>query len=194
MPKSEAEILDSVMQLTGISSSDLQNVLSYFERKDFKKKTTLITAGETTKEVYLILKGCIRLYHIKEGNDISICFFTEGIFCGYYDSFVSGQPGGYYMETLEDCTVLALSHQNYRKLFDEFPGMQEFTLKIVEERFTAMQQLFTTQLLQTPEERYLQLQKNRPDLLNRIPQHQIATYLGVTPVSLSRIRKRSLKK
>ena len=71
--------------------------------------------------------------------------------------------------------------------------MNEFVSKVLEERFVSLYEFFTAQILDSPEERYLNLQKERPDLLNRIPQHQIATFLGITPVSLSRIRNRVTK-
>ena len=116
------------------------------------------------------------------------------MFAGAYDSFISQKPSRHSIETLEDCQVLAISYKALQELFIEFPKMNEFVRKVLEERFVSLHELFTSQILDSPEERYLKLLKERPDIIQRIPQHQIATFLGITPVSLSRIRNRVTKK
>ena len=180
--------------MTGFTDSDLGIVLKHFETKSIKKKTNILEAGTTAKEVYFILNGCIRLFYKKDGEDISAYFFTEKMFAGAYDSFISQKPSRHSIETLEDCQVLAISYKALQELFIEFPKMNEFVRKVLEERFVSLHELFTSQILDSPEERYLKLLKERPDIIQRIPQHQIATFLGITPVSLSRIRNRVTKK
>lgn len=187
-------IINAIKQMTGFTDSELGIVLKHFETKTIKKKTNILEAGTTAKEVYFILNGCIRLFYEKDGEDISAYFFTEKMFAGAYDSFISQKPSRHSIETLEDCQVLSISYKSLQELFIEFPKMNEFVRKVLEERFVSLHELFTSQILDSPEERYLNLQKERPDLVNRIPQHQIATFLGITPVSLSRIRKRVTKK
>jgi CRP-like cAMP-binding protein len=190
----EITIISSIKAMTGISEAELQIVLKRFKKKHYKKKITVLASGETAKEIYLILGGCMRLFYEKGGEDISAYFFTEGMFAGAYDSFISQQPSRHAIKALEECQVLAIDYKNFQNLYVEFPKMNEFVRKILEERFVSLHQLFTSQILDSPEERYLNLVKSRPDLINRIPQHQLATFLGVTPVSLSRIRKRITKK
>ena len=161
--------------MTGFTDIELSIVLKHFETKNIKKKTNLLKSGTTAKEIYFIVTGCIRLFYEKDGKDISAYFFTEKMFAGAYGSFISQKPSRHSIEALEDCHVLSISYKTFQKLFIEFPKMNEFVRKV-------------------PEERYLNLQKERPDLLQRIPQHQIATFLGITPVSQSRIRNRVTKK
>ena len=187
-------LTEMLRQLTGITGSEINLVAEYFINKAIKKKTSLLQAGKTAQEIYFILTGCIRLYYEKDGIDISAYFFTENMFAGAYDSFISQKPSRHSIEALEDCEVLVITYVELQKLFKEFPGMNEVVRKVLEERFVSLHELFTSQILDSPEERYLNLQHQRPDLLNRIPQHQIATYLGITPVSLSRIRNRIAKK
>ncbi len=187
-------IIQSMKLITGFTDTELTIVMKHFETKTFKKKTNILKAGKTAKEVYFILSGCIRLFYEKDGEDISAYFFTEKRFAGAYDSFISQKPSRLSIETLEDCEVLSISHEALQKLFNELPKMNEFVRKVLEERFVTLHDLFTSQILDSPEERYLKLQKERPELFNRIPQHQIATFLGITPVSLSRIRNRVMKK
>ena len=190
----EIEKINTFRQFTDFNDSELGIVMPYFESKNFKKKTIILQAGKVSNEVYYIVKGCMRLFCEKDGEELSTYFFTENMFAGSYDSFLSRKPSKVAIETLEECEVLVLSHNSLEKLYEVFPKMNEFIRKAIEQRFVVLHDLFISYLLNSPEERYLMLQKDRPDLLQRIPQHQIASFLGITPVSLSRIRNRVAKK
>lgn len=188
------ESIQAIRQMTGMTELEVGLLLQSFVSKTIRKKTSLLKAGKTAKEIYFILDGCLRLFYEKDGEDISAYFFTEGMFAGAYDSFITQKPSRHAIESLEECRVLSISYTAFQGLFVTFPKMNEFVRKVLEERFVALHELFTAQILDSPEERYINLQKSRPDLINRIPQHQIATFLGITPVSLSRIRNRLAKK
>jgi len=186
-------IEEFIKSLVNFSEEDLKKFLSRSLTKEVKKKTILLQEGEVCSEVYFVIKGCIRLYYIKDGEDISECFFTEGVLAGAHDSFISQHITRNWLETTEDCTLLIITYDNLQLLYQEIPLMNELVRKVMEERFVYLQQLFTSYILDTPEERYEKLVRERPDLINRIPQHQIATFLGITKVSLSRIRNRRQK-
>lgn len=186
--------ISTIRQLVDFTDAEIEAISKRFEIRHIKKKTNLLAAGCIAREVYFIINGCMRLYYEKEGEDISAYFFTEGMFAGAYDSFTSRQPSRHSIETLEDCDVLALSYGDSQDLYSEVPRMNEFVRKVLEERFISLHELYTSLIMDSPEERYLNLLKHRPDLLNRIPQHQIATFLGITKVSLSRIKNRVAKK
>ena len=177
-----------------LSEKELEKLMNNFEPGVVPKKTTLVQAGKAADEIYYLRSGCIRLYYLKEGVDISAYFFTEKMFAGAYDSFITQTPSRHYLETPEDCDIRSISYPSFQRLLRENPEMNTIVRKILEERFVDLHNLFTSQILDSPEERYRNLMTHRPDLLNRIPQHQLATFLGVTPVSLSRIRKRISKK
>ena len=185
---------DIFRQFTDFDDSELGIIMPYFEFKYFKKKTHLLDVGKVSNEVYYLIKGCIRLYCEKDGEELSTYFVTENMFAGSYDSFLARRPSKVAIETLEECEVLVLTHEAQEKLYKVFPKMNEFIRKAIEQRFVLLHDLFISYLLNSPEKRYLMLQKDRPDLLNRIPQNQIASFLGITPVSLSRIRNRVAKK
>lgn len=187
-------VINTLETITGFTSSELDVVLQYFRQKNYKKKTVMIESGEVANEVFFVVKGCIRLYCWKDGTELSTYFFTENMFAGTYDSFISRKPTRVAMETLEDTSVLALSYQSLEELYKVFPKMNEFIRKSIEQRFVILHDLFTSYLLNSPEERYINLLNENPELLNRIPQHLVASFLGVTPVSLSRIRNRVAKK
>jgi len=184
----------TLKEITGFNDKELAIVLKHFSRKSFKKKAILIEAGKVADEVYFVSKGCIRLFFDKEGEEVTTYFFTEHMFAGTYDSFISRKPTQISMEALEDTEVFVLTYKSLEKLYKVFPKMNEFVRKSIEQRFVGLHDLFTSYLLNTPEERYLKLVHDRPDLIQRIPQHYIASFLGVTRVSLSRIRNRIAKK
>ncbi|MBK9358258.1 MAG: Crp/Fnr family transcriptional regulator [Bacteroidales bacterium] len=190
----ELDKLRIFSHFTDFIDSELEIIMPSFENKKFKKKLTLLKVGEVSNEVYYIIKGCIRLYCEKDGEELSTYFFTEDMFAGSYDSFLSRKPSKVAIETLEECEVLVLTHDSQENLYKVFPKMNEFIRKAIEQRFVLLHDLFISYLLNSPEERYLILQKDRPELLQRVPQHQIASYLGINRVSLSRIRNRLLKK
>lgn len=177
-----------------ITEKELEKLVNNFEPRVVPKKTTLVQAGRAADEIYYLRSGCIRLYYLKEGVDISAYFFTEKMFAGAYDSFITQTPSRHYLETTEDSEIRTISYPSFQRLLREYPEMNAIVRKILEERFVDLHNLFTSQILDSPEERYQNLMTHRPDLLNRIPQHQLATFLGVTPVSLSRIRNRISKK
>jgi CRP-like cAMP-binding protein len=183
-----------IKQVTGFADNELELLMKYFEVKNIKKKTVILKAGTTAQELYFIVSGCMRLFYEKDGVDISAYFFTDLMFAGAYDSFASRQPSRHSIEASEDCQVLAVSHKGWQQLFIELPKMHGFVLKVIEERFISLHKLYTSLILDSPEERFINLVQERPDILQRIPQHQIATFLGITPVSLSRIRNRLAKK
>jgi CRP-like cAMP-binding protein len=188
------EKINIFRQFTDFNDSELEIIMPYFEQKIFKKKSILLEIGKVSNEVFYLINGCIRLYCEKDEEELSTYFFTENMFAGSYDSFLSRKLSKVAIETLEDCEVLVLSHESLESLYQVFPKMNEFIRKAIEQRFVLLHDLFISYLLNSPEERYLTLLKDRPELLQRIPQHQIASFLGITPVSLSRIRNRVLKK
>jgi CRP-like cAMP-binding protein len=190
----EQEKINIFRQFTDFDDSELNIIMPYFEFKKFKRKSILLDIGKVSNEVFYLIKGCIRLYCEKDGEELSTYFFTENMFAGSYDSFISRNPSKVAIETLEECEVLLLTHESQENLYKVFPKMNEFIRKAIEQRFVLLHDLFISYLLNKPEERYLILQKDRPELLNRISQHQIASFLGITPVSLSRIRNRVAKK
>ncbi len=194
LKKVDKIVINTLKQITGFTDSELDFVLQYFKQKDYRKKAVIIETGEIANEVFFVVKGCIRLYCWRDGVELSTYFFTENMFAGTYDSFISRKPTRIAMEALEDTTVLALSYQSLENLYEAFPKMNEFIRKSIEQRFVILHDLFTSYLLNSPEERYVKLLSENPDLLNRIPQHLVASFLGVTPVSLSRIRNRVAKK
>ena len=184
------QVVESLLPLT---AEDWELVAAAFAEQLVPRKTVLVTAGAVARDMYFVAEGCVRLYYEQDGTDRSAFFFTEGQFAGAYDSFITQQPSPHFVETLEPCRLLRVSHDGLQRLYGLVPATNELVRKIVEHRFVELHQLFTAFILDSPEARYRHLLHQRPDLLRRIPQHHLATYLGITPISLSRIRKRIVR-
>ncbi|QCR22314.1 Crp/Fnr family transcriptional regulator [Pontibacter sp. SGAir0037] len=174
------------------ADKDLLNVALTF--KAVVAKTELVSYDKRTDELFFLLKGCIRKYYIKDGEQITIYIMTENNFIGAFDSFVTGTKSKETIECLEPCEMLILKRADLDRLYKEVPLMNEFVRKILEQTLIQFQQALTSFILDNPEERYTKLLAQNPEILQRVPQHMLATYLGITATSLSRIRKRILEK
>ncbi|HLP96656.1 MAG TPA: Crp/Fnr family transcriptional regulator [Saprospiraceae bacterium] len=164
-----------------------------FSFREVPKKFTLVKYGQITRELYFINKGLLRLYYDKNGEEITGYIFREGLFASSYDSFLRQSPSIQYLETLENCELLVIRLEQLEELYRTVPKINILTRKIAEQRFINSQMILSSFLLDTPEERYQKFVEQHSDLLLRVPHHIIASYLGITPVSMSRIRKRQLQ-
>ena len=161
--------------------------------KNFKKGTILLKEGDMANECYLILKGCIRSYVMKDGEEKTIEFYTEEQSVSP-PSFGKKIPSDIYLECVED-TIVSIGTPEYEaEMFGKYPELESACRIMTEEMATSYQSSFADYKLSSAGERYLKLQKERPELIQRVPQYQLASYLGITPESLSRIRKRLAQK
>ena len=161
-----------------------------FIEKEIASKTILLREGEISKNLYFIKKGCLRMWFNKDGKDITFQFFFEGQAVASIDSFISNQPSLYTLESIEPSTILSISKDNFEQLNQIYPEFKDRFQDILFQRFRNYAQLFLSRIKDTPRERYEDLIKNHPEIIKRVPQHYIASYLGITPVSLSRIRNK----
>lgn len=161
--------------------------------RSVKKGTTLLKEGQKSKESYFVLKGCIRTYYILDGEEKTTAFYTE------MEAFtppcvISKTPSEYYISCIED-TILTVSNADMEgEINSKFPKF-ETLCRILSEELLAKQRIdFDKFKTSSPEQRYQHLLQKRPDLIQRVPQHQLASYLGIKPQSLSRLRARILEK
>jgi CRP-like cAMP-binding protein len=161
-----------------------------FVERDIPSKTILLLEGEIATHVHFIQKGCFRLWFNKDGKDITFQFFFEGQAVASIDSFITNQPSIYTIESIEPATIISISKEYFEQLQRLYPEMKEGFQEILFQRFQNYAQLFLSRIKDTPRERYEDLINNHPEIIKRVPQHYIASYLGITPISLSRIRNR----
>lgn len=190
----EQEIIRYISKFATLKESEIKDILSILQFKTFKKGTVLLEEGKATKICHFVLKGCVRQYYLMDGIEKTTNFFTEGEPVAPYEGNFEGRPSKYYLECLEDCILTVDSPGGEEAFFAMFPQLRTARNAATEHEWSKSQDRFTSFILNSPEERYLELLKTRPDLLDRVPQYQLASYLGVTPESLSRIRKRIMEK
>lgn len=177
-------------QLVSFTREEQQIIESYFSVRQVPKKFTLIQNGKIARELYFINKGLLRLYYTKDMEDITAFIFREHLFASSYDSFLRQAPGIQGLDTLEDSELLVISYDDLNTLYRKVPRMETLARKIAEQRFINAQLILSSYILDSPEERWKKFEATHGDLLLRVPHHMIASFLGITPVSLSRIRKR----
>ncbi|MBC1553079.1 Crp/Fnr family transcriptional regulator [Listeria booriae] len=161
-----------------------------FIQKNFAPKTTLLLEGDISDYIFFINKGAVRLWNNDDGKDITVQFFLENQVVSSFESFYLKQPSNFSIETIENAQVTLLSRESLALLTTRFPTLNNVITNLVCERFIDYSNFFLSRIKDTPEKRYQDFIENNPALINRVPQHYIASYLGITPVSLSRIKNR----
>lgn len=178
-----------------LTQEEILTIAEHTNVKEFRKGEFLLKEGTICKECYSVIKGCVREYILKDGEEKTTAFFTEGNAIASFTSTTSNKPSKHFLECTED-SILTVSNEDLEaKMCKMIPRLESIIRFEVEKNAGKEHDHLSNFIISSPEERYLDLQKERPDLFNRIPQHQIASYLGIKPESLSRIRKRlSIKK
>ncbi len=161
--------------------------------RSFKKGTILLERGQKSKESYFVLKGCIRTYYIIDGEEKTTSFYTE-METLTPPCVVSQAPSEYFISCIEDSILTVSNTDMEAEVNSKFPRFETLCRVFSEENLAKQRIDFDEFITSSPERRYLNLLQKRPDLIQRVPQHQLASYLGIKPQSLSRLRARILEK
>ncbi|PZX11747.1 CRP-like cAMP-binding protein [Breznakibacter xylanolyticus] len=153
-------------------------------------KTVLLREGDIAKSIYVVKKGCLREWFNKDGKDITFQFFFEGQPVASIDSFMNQKPSLFTIESVEPSTVIEIKKADFEFVLSASPEFEAGFHDFIFQRFSNYGQLFMSRIKDTPRERYEDLVIHHPEIIQRVPQHYIASFLGITPISLSRIRNR----
>ena len=156
----------------------------------FPSKSIILEEGEVADKLYYVRSGCLRLAFSNDGKDITFQFFFPGDIVASFDSLHNGAPSLFSLESLEPSELLAIDGKELKNIILANDVLRDEYEKLLADRFHAYQQLFLSRNRNTPRQRYEELLGQNPEIVSHIPQHYIASYLGITPVSLSRIRAR----
>lgn len=186
-------LYDFMSQYISVTEEEMEAIHSLDIFRSCDKGTVLLKEGQRSNESYFVLRGCIRTYYMVDGEELTTAFYTEmeGL---TPHGVATDAPSKYYVRCEED-TILTVSNPEMEaEIFRKFPKFESLCRVLSEQLITKQQIDFDLFKTSSPEERYLNLLQNRPDLIQRVPQHQLASYLGVKPQSLSRLKARIAKK
>lgn len=176
-------------ELTDISESDGQLFCSKLKRVEFPKKTIILERGKTEKHLSFIEKGIVRLNIPKLDYDFTFAFAFENSFVSAYDSFLTQTPAIYNVEAISDCVLWQISIADLHAIYDSTQMGDRIGRKIAENIYLKKMKREISLLEDTAKKRYLDLMQEQPHLMQHIPLKYLASYIGVRPQSLSRIRK-----
>lgn len=186
-------LFDFISRYVSLSEEEKDTLIALDIFHSVKKGTTLLSEGQRSKEGYFVLKGCIRSFYIIDGEERTTAFYTEmeGL---TPHCVISKTPSEYYISCVEDAILTISNPDMEEEIFNKFPKFETLCRILSEELLVKQQINFDEFKTSSPEKRYLTLLQKRPDLIQRVPQHQLASYLGIKPQSLSRLRARILEK
>ncbi len=186
------QIIQSIKALVPLTKSEEDAFLKILQIKPFKKKDFLLQEGKICNKIYFINSGCMRAFYNVEGIENTVQFFFADSWYTDYESFLTGTPATENMQALESCEIVQFNKEDLYKLYETYPVFHSVGRVMAENAFMALSRLNKMLTNEEPKERYLNLLQQRPEIVEKIPQHYIASYLGIKPESLSRIRKRIL--
>ena len=180
---------------TPLTADDVRMIEDAWILKRFRKRQYLLQEGEVCKYLAFILKGAMRLYSVDEkGTEHIVYLSIENWWAGDRESYIMLTPSPYFIDAWEDTEALLITRADSIKLLDSIPALKEASKKMDEKNSFALLNRVNNNISLSAEQRYAELAKKYPEFLQRFPQHIIASYLGITKETLSRVRKRTVKK
>lgn len=186
-------LFDFISKYVSLTDDEKNALLSLDLFHSVKKGTVLLKEGQKSQESYFLLKGCIRVYYIIGGEEKTTAFYTE-LDALTPPCVINKAPSDYFISCVEDSILLVSNSDMGVEINSKFPKFEIMCRMLSEELLAKHQIDFDEFKTSSPEQRYLNLLQKRPDLVQRVPQHQLASYLGIQPQSLSRLRARILEK
>jgi CRP-like cAMP-binding protein len=178
----------SLLAFSPIEEEALEDIVSKFKEEHFKKKVVVERSGNTYKKLYFIEKGLARLYYSREGKDITGWFSKEGDFITANDSFFQKKPSLLNLEFIEDSIVYSITVEEIERLFDKYHQFERFGRILTYQLLGDLSEKMYSILFQSAEKRYQLLMTHDPEIVVRAPLGDIATFLGISQETLSRIR------
>lgn len=188
-------LLDNINKIITLTPEEEQLILSQVEVKPYKSKSLLLKANEISRNTYFIQSGVVRSFNINDHIIEHVLHFAcEGWWIGDMYSYITEKPGNLFIEVIEDAEIVIISKEKHQILYREIPKLERYFRILAENSLVAHQERLMDNLSLTAEERFEKFCSKYPTLIQRVPQKQIASYIGVTPEFFSKMKARLLKK
>jgi CRP/FNR family transcriptional regulator, anaerobic regulatory protein len=184
------DLINSLNHFTKLSPIELEAFSARVSELILEKNTCWIEEGQVANHIAFIRKGYLRTFFSKEGNEITRDISSRNSFFTAFTSFITEMPSFEIINTITDCELLLISREDLNYLYQNFSAWQTIGRRVVEEMFVRSQKRIYSLITVSAEERYIRLLKEKPDMIQNVPLQYIASYLGITQQSLSRLRRK----
>ncbi len=187
----DSKLIYYIQKWVDVTEAEEHLILEAFEPIAVKKKKDLLIPGEVCRYVYFIISGALRSYHVDEkGVEHIVQLSLENSWISDLESFFSQKPANYYIESIEESSLLRISYERLETLYAQVPKLERYFRILFQKAYINALQRLNATMWDSAEERYNDMVRENCTILQRVPQTYIASYLGITPESLSRIRKK----
>lgn len=179
-----------IEEKVSLTATDKEMISPFFIRKRLRKKQYLLQEGEVCKYLSFVAKGLVRTYNVDEKGDEHMSVFGwEGWWISDFNSFLSVVPAMFYIDAIEDSEVLMISRSDYDTLTLQVPIMDRYFRILYQNSLVTKERRLMSSITHSAEQKYIQLLNSNPEIINKIPQNMVASYLGIAPETLSRIKR-----
>lgn len=185
------KLKDCIRKHVDLQAKELEDIISLFKAKDLDSGDLFSEPGKTCRQMAFIHTGVLRMYNITEEKEVTLWIGSEGSFITDLSSFINQSPARWFIEAVRPSRLLLISRENHFALLKKNPAWLEFDNQLLINAFTTLEQRMFSHLYMSAEERYQSLMEHEPAIFNRVPLKQIASMLGMTPETLSRLRNKS---
>lgn len=190
-PEAVFQFRKTIEKISPVSDEDFNLLISVLQEEKFDKGEVILREGQVCRRFYFIIKGCMRSVGLDDGKETNLSFFFEDEFACNFTSYRDEQPSESFLVAMEDCEVFSADKMEANPVFDSSKSFHTFLFRFFQEQFFEEEDHSNTFKLLSPEERYKYLLENDPHYLQRIPLTQLASYMGMSRETLSRIRKKT---
>lgn len=190
-------MFEQIKEKIQISDAQYSKFLGRLKKIEVPAKTILLKEGEVANRIFFIEKGCIRVWFNRDGKDLTLQFFFEEEMVASIESFKKGEPSLLWIETIEPCTIWCLNKPDLETMLQELEhsiALRDEMINFLFERMFLYMNHFFSFIRDSPLERYQALMQDKPMVIRRVPQHYIASYLGLSSVHLSRLKSQLARK
>lgn len=187
-------LLKSIQDYISLSEKEIELLYNAIEKRLFRKNDVIFTEGNLAEDIYYVTQGCVRLFYTVDGTDKTAFFYTEGKFICAGESYTYNIPAVENYQAVEDTELFIFSKSKIDLLLKEVPSVEVIARIATENELITCQKVIASFVTKSAEERYIDLLNTQGELFQRVPQQYIASFLGVSPETLSRIKARVFKR